>query len=301
MERSRGANEEERLGIEMPVLDVTDLMPPMRFLSPTELARRGSLQWSYSTYSSVDNDDADDFALETDYFQSPSDNEDDTETMEHLMAAKQRLDALALCDAKDTECVPEFLFCDDASQGNISGRFAQVDGKPRSRSNVETCRSGALQRRRNRARKSLSNLSLPDLDLRLDLTCVPFPTHIDAERNRMQDATKSPAGDTNSTSLSSARDNDQQRPVPPHALEPEEWHWTPRSCSLTKPWLDPTKAPDASYGQPNLPTTLSTAEAEWSWALSPSPACAVHPESILSESSPRSELTIPSSVTTSVQ
>ncbi|WFD45186.1 hypothetical protein MPSI1_003864 [Malassezia psittaci] len=301
MEHSRGASEEGSLGIEMPDLDATELMPPMRFLSPTELARRGSLQWSYSTFSSVDNDDDDDFALETDYFQSPSENEDDTEVMEHLMAARQKLDALALCDANDTDSVPEFLFCDNASQGDNSTRFRKVDGKPRSRSNVETYRSGVLQRRRNHARKSLSNLSLPAMDLRLDLTCVPFPTHIDAERNRMQDATNSPTGDTNPSASASARDNDQQRPVPPHTLEPEEWHWTPRSCNLTKSCIDSTKANDPSFGQPNLPNTLSAAEAEWSWALSPSPACAVPPDCTSAETLPRSELTIPTTVTTSVQ
>ncbi|KAI3617113.1 hypothetical protein CBS9595_003022 [Malassezia furfur] len=169
-------------------LELTDLLPPSRFLSPSELARRDSMQRTWTGEPFVGAVDDEEMFSSDDYYDE-SDEGDDEETMQHLLAARRRLEGITLGEQCGSPIAfePSSPFAEPF--GNAPSAFyGRPGGKPRSQSNIETRHIGVLQQRRRNDNAAASHMSLPDMDLKLDLASIPFPSYIDDERRRIRAA-----------------------------------------------------------------------------------------------------------------
>lgn len=290
----------------VPELQLPDLLPPSRTLSQTELARR---EWIVRSLVSPIHDefDSDDLYDDDEYEQEEDD--DDEEVMERLRVARRRLEDLEVSERNGTgSCSPDLSPPDLRAS---SWGMYEHGTKPRSSSSIESSAAGVLQRRRV---GNASNVSLPLMDLKLDLKSIPISSYIDAERRRIRIATerlgasdrwqvptrtpqkgRSPVCERPPERREPSRSPSNTRPsalttpqlsetehsgsrfglAPYAALEREEWRWSPEQH--LKELQDEKNAPPAlERGALHTPesedrTFLSSAEAEWSWALSPLP------------------------------
>lgn len=291
----------------VPELQFPDLLPPSRTLSQNELARR---EWIVRSLVSPTHDEFDsDDLYDDDEYEQEEEDDDDEEVMERLRAARRRLEDLEMSDRTGTGSRSPELSPPDLRAS--SWGMYEHGTKPRSSSSVESSAAGVLQRRRGNA----SNVTLPLMDLKLDLKSIPIPSYIDAERRRIRIATerlgasdrwqvptrtpqkvRSPVYDrppeprrepsrspsnTRPSALTTPQLSDTEHSgsrfgmAPFSALEREEWRWSPEQH--LKELQDERNEPPA-LEQGALHTTdgedrtfLSSAEAEWCWALSPLP------------------------------
>lgn len=170
-------------------LELTDLLPPSRFLSPIELARRDSMQrtWTGEPFTGADEEEE---VFSSDDYYDESDEGDDEETMQHLLEARRRLEGLTLGEQSgDPFAFEPASPIADPYRSASTAFYGRAGGKPRSQSNIETRHIGVLQQRRRTDNATASHMSLPDMDLKLDLASIPFPSYIDAERRRIRAAT----------------------------------------------------------------------------------------------------------------
>lgn len=293
-----------------PELELPDLRPPSRFLSPVELARSDSVALSFVA-SPFDDSDDEPATGTPDFLGRDSDEDaDDEETMEHLLAARRRLDVLAISEQNGGDVPAESLPTIESLEPKKAATYGPTGGKKRSSSSVEPRQIGELQQRRRDANQS--NISLPDMDLKLDLTSIPLPSYIDAERRRIRAATERLAasdawpasktaaertppavephaapGPSPATSralrlpdeIASWRSSDSGFRFglgPYDALERGEWRWSPQDPGSvrTPTSTTPRDAPDAA-AHLAAPSLLSNVQAEWTWALSPAPPPAI--------------------------
>lgn len=278
---------------------MADLLPPPRALSPLELSRRESeMRGFVSPFA----DDSEEEASPTPHGAHPADP-DEQATMACLRAARHRLDRLTASEQKgeapDPHCMPEI----DTPEPAAPRTYGGPSGKPRASSSTESEHLGMLQRRRRRW--NASNMSLPDMDLKLDLESIPVPSYIDAERRRIRAAegrlaandepelrpecaahvfphlrAPGPRSPTHTGSPRMVLEGPSSRGSGPHpptfhgfydALEPGEWRWSPQErANKAVPDSPAHTSGRADTALPLAPNLLSTVQAEWSWALSPS-------------------------------
>ncbi|WFC96423.1 hypothetical protein MBRA1_003080 [Malassezia brasiliensis] len=267
----------EPSGAALADLDLADLLPPSRFLSPSELARRDSLQrtWTGDPFAGgVDDEEM----LSSDDLDDQSDEGDD-ETMQHLLAARRRLEGITLGEQCGSPIVlePSSPFA-EPRRNAPSAFYGRPGGKPRSQSNIETRHVGVLQQRRRNTNAAASHVSLPDMDLKLDLTNIPFPSYIDDERRRISTATDRFASpDWSQTGLRSARSETRSgNHTPNDARQPRIGSRSPVLALAQRAGDDSASPRDSESGFRFGRIPYDALEpGEWHWAV-PQDADAAH-------------------------
>ncbi|WFD32896.1 hypothetical protein MSPP1_003949 [Malassezia sp. CBS 17886] len=233
-------------------------------------------------------------------------DEDDVEVMESLREARRRLNDVSLATADADHSALADLGVAPAreplSRPQRQSAPSPVYLKERSRSQPVPAARSVLQRRRT---SNATNPTLPETDLVLDLHDLPLPTfataapeQIEAARAAHQqhasdahgaaDATGAPwsiptAHADPAASVPMENSGSRYGLAPYTALEREEWVWQPeaggnKDCLLSPFSCDthgdahlaprPRAALHKEGPSPSSSWITSSAEAEWSWALS---------------------------------